>query len=69
MEDQLPEDIDPALWFPCSDVTGARDYLYAAAWHTVHGRMGAYCPAKRVYFRVSASQVPDDVPGGDEVLG
>ena len=62
MSDELPAEIDPALWFPCSDVPGARDYLYSAAWHTFTGRMGAYCPAKQVWFRVSASEIPDAVP-------
>ncbi|HQZ00980.1 MAG TPA: hypothetical protein PLQ63_13355 [Propionicimonas sp.] len=60
MQTDLPDDVDPDLWFPCSDVPGERDYLYAAAWHTFPGRMGAYCPAKKVYFRASASDISDD---------
>src|SRR5690348_13349063 len=62
MSDVLPDEIDRALWFPCSDVPGARDFLYAAAWHTFPGRMGAYCPSKQVWFRISARDLPDESP-------
>lgn len=62
VQPDLPDDVDPDLWFPCSDVPGERDYLYAAAWHTFPGRMGAYCPAKKVYFRASARDISDDAP-------
>lgn len=62
MEHPLPDDIDPELWFPCGDVTGARDYLYPSVWHTSIGRMGAYCASKDVYFRVSAEEIAGDAP-------
>jgi len=62
MESHLPDDIDPELWFPCADVPGSRDYLYSSIWHTFPGRMGAYCAAKDLYFRVSADEIPSDRP-------
>lgn len=62
MESPLPHDIDPELWFPCRDVAGARDYLYASVRHTILGRMGAYCAAKDVYFRISAHEIPPGSP-------
>jgi len=58
----LPDDVDPALWLPCSHSPTDRDYLYPAAWHTFPGRMGAYCSSKNVYFRISLSEIPADVP-------
>lgn len=60
---ELPDGLDARLWFPCGDVSGARDYLYPAAWHTFPGRMGAWCAAKGVWFRVSAHEV---LPGAPE---
>jgi hypothetical protein len=62
MPDALPDEIDPALWFPCTDVPGARDYLYASAFHTFTGRMAAYCPSKQVWFRVSAHTIAEESP-------
>jgi hypothetical protein len=58
----LPDDIDPELWFECRHHPGQRDYLYNARWHTFPGRMGAYCPTRKVSFRVSIAEMPSDLP-------
>ena len=63
MTDQaLPDDIDQELWFPCRHDLGARDYLTADRWHTFPGRMAAFCPTRRVSYRVSTSELPYDLP-------
>ena len=62
MKPALPDDIDPELWLPCGDVAGERDYVYPSVWHTSPGRMGAYCAAKDVYFRISAEEISADAP-------
>ena len=41
--DELPDDIDPALWIRCRRTDG-RDYLVERNPHTFPGRMGAFCP-------------------------
>ena len=45
------EFLDEELWFdaPC----GGRDFLLPGGPHTFPGRMAAWCPAKRVTYRVS----------------
>jgi hypothetical protein len=58
----LPEDVDPALWFECALHPGAKDYLVATPWHTFPGRMSAWCETRGVGFRVSKSELPEDLP-------
>lgn len=55
-------DLDPELWFPCVHHPGARDILYPSAGNTFRGRMPAWCETRQVSFRVSLSQLPDDIP-------
>ena len=45
MSAELPEDIDPELWFPCQDQPGHRDYLYNARW-PIHTSGPPYPPAR-----------------------
>jgi hypothetical protein len=59
---ELPEDVDPDLWFECVHHAGWRDYLLSSAWHTFPGRMSAWCSARDVEFRVSKSELPSDLP-------
>ena len=58
----LPDDIDPDLWFPCVHDASERDYLCNARWHTFPGRMPAYCPSRGVSFRVSRAELPSELP-------
>ena len=58
----LPDDIDPDLWFSCVHDASARDYFYNARWHTFPGRMPAYCPSRHVSFRVSLAELPSELP-------
>ncbi|WP_134012330.1 hypothetical protein [Kribbella sp. VKM Ac-2566] len=60
--DQRSGDIDPELWFPCPYREGARDILYPSAGNTFRGRMPAWCELRQVSFRVSLSELPDDLP-------
>lgn len=62
LHEPLPEEIDPALWFPCRHDPTTRDYLYPSSWHTFPGRMGAYCAGRKVWFRASKMEIPDDAP-------
>ncbi|MGB8651587.1 MAG: hypothetical protein WCD35_13115 [Mycobacteriales bacterium] len=62
MSTELPPDIDPELWFTCVQDSADRDYLYNAKWHTFPGRMPAYCPSRKVSFRVSKAELPDALP-------
>jgi hypothetical protein len=55
----LPEDIDPELWFECKHHPGRRDYLFDNHWHTFPGRMAAYCESRRLDFRVSLQEISE----------
>jgi hypothetical protein len=59
---ELPDDADPELWFECRHHAGGRDYLLNNPWHTFPGRMSAWCATRQVSFRVSNSELPDDLP-------
>lgn len=61
--DELPEDIDPALWIRCSR-TGGQDYLVEGNPHTFPGRMSAFCPhvAEYPYYNVSIGEVEECSP-------
>ncbi len=59
---ELPEWVDPELWFECPHDAGARDYLLNEGWHTFPGRMPAWCAGRRVSFRVSQSELPSNLP-------
>jgi hypothetical protein len=39
-----------------------RDLLYPAAGNTFRGRMPAWCETRQVSYRVSLSELPDDLP-------
>lgn len=58
----LPDGIDPEVWFDCANHPGHRDYLLDEPWQTFPGRMHAWCQTRRVSFRVSKSELPDDLP-------
>jgi hypothetical protein len=59
---ELPDDVDPELWFDCCHHAGGRDYLLQNPWQTFPGRMSAWCATRRVSFRVSKSELPTDLP-------
>jgi hypothetical protein len=59
---QRSDEPDEALWFPCVDHPGARDLLVPAIANPVLGRLPAWCPTREVRFRVSPSELPDDLP-------
>ncbi len=59
---QKSGDLDETLWFPCEHHAGARDLLYPSAGNTFRGRLPAWCETRQVSFRVSVSQLPDDLP-------
>ena len=65
-EATLPDDVDPEMWFVSStpECAGGRDYLWDSLWHTFPGRMSAYCPHRPEHpdYRISLSQLPDDLP-------
>jgi len=58
----LPGDVDPELWFECRHHAWGRDYLLHNPWHTFPGRMSAWCATRQVSFRVSKSELPNDLP-------
>lgn len=58
----LPEDIDPELWFECPHHAPSRDYLVREPWHTFPGRMQAWCETRRLTFRVSKKELPETLP-------
>lgn len=60
---ELPDGIDPELWF-WSEQCGGRDYLHDAHWLTHPGRMAVYCPhdPDRNGYRISKGELPDDIP-------
>lgn len=49
---------DENLWFTMGDCCSGRHYLFYNP-HTFPGRMGAWCPVKKVGFCVSKSEVED----------
>lgn len=59
---QQSGDLDENLWFPCVHHPDARDLLYPSAGNTFRGRLPAWCETREVSFRVSLSQLPDDLP-------
>ena len=63
---QLPDDIDPKLWFASRrrQCRGERDYLFDKHWLTHPGRMAAYCPhdAEHPDYRISLSELPESLP-------
>lgn len=61
--DELPDDIDPALWFWSARCDG-RDYLHDSSWLTHPGRMAVFCPHDEVHkgYRISKSELPTDLP-------
>jgi len=61
-EHELPDQVDPEVWFACHHDPAARDYLVSEPWQTFPGRMQAWCGARRVWFRVSRPELPDDLP-------
>lgn len=58
----LPDEVDPELWFACRHHPGARDYLLNEPWQTFPGRMSAWCAERGIGFRVSKSELPDELP-------
>lgn len=60
--EQRAGDLDPELWFPCVHHPGERDILHPSAGNTFIGRIPAWCETRQVSFRVSLSELPDDVP-------
>ncbi len=59
---QQSGDLDSNLWFPCVHHPEARDLLYPSAGNTFRGRLPAWCETREVSFRVSVSELPDDLP-------
>lgn len=51
-------EFDPSLWFTMGDCCPGKHYLLYNP-HTFPGRMGAWCPVKRVQFCVSKSSIED----------
>lgn len=58
----LPDDVDPELWFDCVMGEGGRDYFTENPWHTFPGRMSAWCDEGQFEFRVSKNQLPETLP-------
>jgi hypothetical protein len=63
VDDRLPDDVDPEIWF-WSARCGGRDYLFDAHWLTHPGRMAVFCPhdPKHPGYRISKSELPGDLP-------
>jgi hypothetical protein len=63
MSDDLPDDVDPELWF-WSEQCGGRDYLVDGHWLTHPGRMAVFCPHDTDHpaYRISKSELPADLP-------
>jgi hypothetical protein len=59
----LPDDVDPELWF-WSERCDGRDYLFDSHWHTHPGRMAAFCPhdADHPDYRISKDELPEELP-------
>ena len=60
--EQRSGDLDPKLWFPCAHNPDAHDILYPSAGNTFPGRIPAWCETRQVSYRVSLSELPDDLP-------